>query len=219
MAIPLCFDLAGDAEDGAPLHHLVMEGLAVVTATAGAAYGARRLIVEWTAARDRQARAEADAARARADEGAARLGEAQARDEARRSAADAADAREQALSSASEAEAARQAANALTLELAEAERRRVEAENYRESTRAPNTAIAAAIAEQLRTWGLSAAEMEVARLLLLGLSHREIGQIRGTTEHTARDQAQGVYKKAGVAGRAELSAFFLEDLLPVVSRG
>jgi len=34
-----------------------------------------------------------------------------------------------------------------------------------------------------------------------------------TSERTIRDQARAVYRKSGVAGRTELSAFFLEDLL------
>jgi DNA-binding CsgD family transcriptional regulator len=41
----------------------------------------------------------------------------------------------------------------------------------------------------------------------------EVAKVRGTSERTARDQARAIYRKAGVSGRAELSAFFLEDLL------
>ncbi len=68
--------------------------------------------------------------------------------------------------------------------------------------------------DQFTTWALSPAEREVSLLLLKGLSFKEIAQVRGTSERTAREQARGVYKKAGVAGRAELSAWFMEDLLP-----
>ncbi len=53
----------------------------------------------------------------------------------------------------------------------------------------------------------------VARLLLKGLSHKEIATVRGASEATARQHATAVYKKANLAGRAELAAFFLEDLL------
>ncbi len=70
------------------------------------------------------------------------------------------------------------------------------------------------IEAQLKAWGLSPAEGEVALLLLKGLSFKEIAQVRDTSERTARDQARAVYRKAGVAGRAELSAWFIEDLLP-----
>ena len=57
------------------------------------------------------------------------------------------------------------------------------------------------------------AEREVALLLLKGLSLKEIAQVRSTSERTIRAQAQSLYGKAGVTGRAALSAFFLEDLL------
>lgn len=71
-----------------------------------------------------------------------------------------------------------------------------------------------AIEHQCDRWGLTEAERSVAVLLLKGLSLKEIADARGTTERTARQQANAVYRKAGLGGRAELSAFFLEDLLP-----
>lgn len=69
------------------------------------------------------------------------------------------------------------------------------------------------VEQQFGTWGLSPAESEVALLLLKGLSFKEVAAVRETTERTAREQARSVYKKSGVAGRAELSAWFIEDLL------
>jgi DNA-binding CsgD family transcriptional regulator len=66
---------------------------------------------------------------------------------------------------------------------------------------------------QFDRWALTTAEREVALLLLKGLSHKEAASVRGTSERTVRQQSLMVYKKAGVTGRAELSAFFLEDLL------
>lgn len=60
---------------------------------------------------------------------------------------------------------------------------------------------------------MSPAEKEVALLLLKGLSHKDIADVRSVTEATARQQARAVYKKAGLAGRNDLAAFFLEDLL------
>lgn len=76
-----------------------------------------------------------------------------------------------------------------------------------------------AIDQQFDTWRLSDAEKEVALLLLKGLSHREIAQMRSVTESTARQQARAIYKKAQLEGRHDLSAFFLEDLmLPPPSR-
>ena len=42
---------------------------------------------------------------------------------------------------------------------------------------------------------------------------QQIWQLRGTGEKTVRAQSASIYAKAGLAGRSELSAFFLEDLL------
>jgi len=67
-------------------------------------------------------------------------------------------------------------------------------------------------------WNISSgsrgpAERAVALLLLKGLSLKEVAAIRTTTERTIRAQARSIYSKAGLTGRAALSAFFLEDLL------
>lgn len=70
------------------------------------------------------------------------------------------------------------------------------------------------INEQLCRWQLSPAEKEVTFLLLKGMSLKDVAAIRGTSEKTARAQSMAVYAKAGLSGRSELSAFFLEDLLP-----
>ena len=70
-----------------------------------------------------------------------------------------------------------------------------------------------AIDSQFSQWNLTDAEREVALLLLKGLSLKEIAAIRATTERTIRAQARAVYSKAGLTGRAALSAFLLEDLL------
>jgi DNA-binding NarL/FixJ family response regulator len=73
--------------------------------------------------------------------------------------------------------------------------------------------LSAAIDSQLTRWGLSPAEQEIALLLLKGLSHKEIAQIRSVSETTVRQQARSLYRKAGLSGRNDLAAFFLEDLL------
>jgi len=62
----------------------------------------------------------------------------------------------------------------------------------------------------LRGWGLTAAEQEVAFLLSKGVSLAEVAAARGTRPHTAKDQARAIYRKAGVAGRAELAAVLLD---------
>jgi len=73
--------------------------------------------------------------------------------------------------------------------------------------------LGAAIDRQFERWGLTPAEREVALLLLKGLSLRDVAVVRATSERTVRQQSLAVYRKAGIAGRAELAAFFLEDLL------
>jgi DNA-binding NarL/FixJ family response regulator len=70
-----------------------------------------------------------------------------------------------------------------------------------------------AIDAQFERWVLSPAEREVALLMLKGLSHKEIASIRHVGEATVRQQAQGIYRKSGLANRNDLAAFFLEDLL------
>ncbi|MCB9761830.1 MAG: helix-turn-helix transcriptional regulator [Alphaproteobacteria bacterium] len=88
-----------------------------------------------------------------------------------------------------------------------------EADTWRREARDTLRGLSVAIDRQFDRWELSPAEREVAMLLLKGLSHKEVADVREVSERTARKQARAVYKKAGLAGRAELSAFFLEDLL------
>jgi len=69
-----------------------------------------------------------------------------------------------------------------------------------------------AIAREFHAWGLTAAETDVASLLLKGASMKEIALARKSSEATIRQQAQSMYRKAGLSGRAELSAYFLDSL-------
>jgi DNA-binding CsgD family transcriptional regulator len=78
--------------------------------------------------------------------------------------------------------------------------------------------LGAEIDRQLRAWGLTPVERETALLLLKGYGHKEIAALQGKSERTVRQHAVAVYRKSGLSGRAELSAFFLEDMLLPVSR-
>jgi len=71
---------------------------------------------------------------------------------------------------------------------------------------------------QFEQWQLSPAERDVALLLLKGLSYQQIAASRNAAEGTVRQQALSVYRKAGLSGRSELAAFFLEDLLVLPPR-
>jgi DNA-binding CsgD family transcriptional regulator len=98
----------------------------------------------------------------------------------------------------------------LTVDL---EAARLEAQRFREEAHEALRGLGEAIDNQFTRWGLSPAEREVGILLLKGLSHKDIAQVRSTSETTIRQQALALYRKSGLRSRAELSAFFLEDLL------
>lgn len=91
--------------------------------------------------------------------------------------------------------------------------RQSERDAWRASAERALEGFGTAVGRQFGTWGLTAAEREVALGLLKGRSHKEIARDTGRSERTVRQHAVAVYDKAGVAGRAELAAFFLEDLM------
>jgi DNA-binding CsgD family transcriptional regulator len=96
---------------------------------------------------------------------------------------------------------------------------RLEAERFRSEAKDALRGLGEAIDHQFTRWSLTRAEREVGLLLLKGLSHKEIADARSTGETTIRQQALAIYRKSGLRSRAELSAFFLEDLLlPVDQR-
>ena len=90
---------------------------------------------------------------------------------------------------------------------------RIQGRQWRDETRALLKGLGEAIDRQFLTWKLTEAEREIGLLLLKGLSLKEIAAVRVTSERTIRAQARSIYAKAGLSGRAALSAFFLEDLL------
>ena len=67
--------------------------------------------------------------------------------------------------------------------------------------------------KQFSDWGLSPSEHEVALLLIKGMSMKEISELRQVKEKTVRQQATQIYAKSGYAGRHELAAHFIEDLM------
>ncbi len=93
-------------------------------------------------------------------------------------------------------------------------RKHEDAEAWREQAAELLEGLGRMIDRQLSAWQLSQAEREVAVMLLKGFSLRDIAALRGTGERTVRQQAARIYTKSSLSGRAELSAFFLEDLLP-----
>lgn len=90
---------------------------------------------------------------------------------------------------------------------------RVHGQRWRSEARLLIDGLGKAMDEQFARWNLTQAERDVALLLMKGLSLKEIATVRATNERTVRSQARTLYSKAGLSGRAALSAFFLEDLL------
>jgi len=96
---------------------------------------------------------------------------------------------------------------------AEAHRSNEDAKRWNAEAQTVLLGLGAAIDRQFERWGLTPAERDVALLQLKGLRHRDIAELRQTSERTVRQQALAVYRKSGLDGRSDLAAFFLEDLL------
>lgn len=88
-----------------------------------------------------------------------------------------------------------------------------ERDQWRTSAQASLTGLGVAIDRQFEAWKLTPTEREVALLLLKGHGHKQIAHATQRSERTVRQHAVSVYQKSGLGGRAELAAFFLEDLL------
>jgi len=88
-----------------------------------------------------------------------------------------------------------------------------ERDAWRASAEAALAGLGHAIDERFAAWGLTPAEREIALLLLKGQSHKQIAYTTGRSERTVRQHAVAVYQKSHLNGRAELAAFFLEDIL------
>jgi DNA-binding CsgD family transcriptional regulator len=85
---------------------------------------------------------------------------------------------------------------------------------FKEKNEQAIQSLSRSIEDQFNDWRFTDAEKEIASLLLKGLSHKEIAELRKTSEQTVRQQSSVIYSKSKLAGRTEFSAYFLEDLLP-----
>lgn len=88
-----------------------------------------------------------------------------------------------------------------------------ERDHWRQSAEHALSGFASAIDTQFLRWNLTRAERDVALLLLKGAGHKQAAAQLNRSERTVRQHAVEVYRKAGLQGRAELAAFFLQDLL------
>jgi len=93
------------------------------------------------------------------------------------------------------------------------EARGEERDAWRSSAEVALLGMGRAIDRQFGAWHLTTAERDVALLLLKGYSHKAIAKETGRSAQTIRQHAASVYRKADLSGRAELSAYFLEDLM------
>lgn len=74
-------------------------------------------------------------------------------------------------------------------------------------------AVKSGIMDDFSQWALSGAERDVAWFMLRGLPFRDIAGLRGTSERTVRQQAQAIYRKAGLEGRSDLAGRVLERFI------
>lgn len=96
--------------------------------------------------------------------------------------------------------------------------REEERDVWRRSAQRALEGLGEAMDHQFEAWGLTPAEREVALLLLKGHSHKAIARHTDRSAQTVRQHAASVYRKSELSGRAELSAFFLEDLMLPANR-
>ncbi len=96
---------------------------------------------------------------------------------------------------------------------ASVQRSRADLDRLGAEVEAMSSGVRALVDLHFARWKLTAAEREVAILVLKGLSYKEVAESRATSEHTVRNQAYAIYRKAGLGSRTEMAAFFLEQML------
>ena len=87
-----------------------------------------------------------------------------------------------------------------------------ETARWRATAEALRPGLRSAMDEQFKSWQLTQAESETAMLVLKGLSNKEIATVRDCSDLTVKQQTHAIFRKSGLSSRAQLIAFFLEDL-------
>ncbi len=77
----------------------------------------------------------------------------------------------------------------------------------------PGQLVKGGIDHDFSAWKLTMAESDVGWFMLRGLPMKEIANLRGTSERTVRQQAQSIYRKAGLDGRSDLAGRVLERFI------
>lgn len=93
------------------------------------------------------------------------------------------------------------------------ERRTREIEERTKGAESKLAGMSVQIEKEFDRWQLTSAERAIAHLMLKGLRLKDIARARNTSDRTVRQQAQAIYRKAGIDGRSDLAAYFLEDFL------
>ncbi len=93
------------------------------------------------------------------------------------------------------------------------EKARADTAHWHEEERELLVNLKQAVNRQFTRWDFSPTDREIAYYLLKGLSMKEIARLRDSTDRSVKQQAYVLYHKAGLGGRAELSAYFLGGLL------
>ena len=68
------------------------------------------------------------------------------------------------------------------------------------------------ILDHFDRWSLTPAEQDVASFTIKGMSIAEIAALRGTAVGTVKSHLNGIYRRAGVAGRGALLSLLIGDL-------
>lgn len=87
---------------------------------------------------------------------------------------------------------------------------------YEAATRALSVAsgeLSVVIEAYFTEWGLTRAEADIATFTIKGYSIAEVARMRNSAEGTIKTHLNAIYRKAGVAGRAQLVSLLIEDLL------
>lgn len=87
-----------------------------------------------------------------------------------------------------------------------------EAARWREQVARLKPNLEDALTKQFKAWKFTEAEEEIARLILKGLSNKEIAEVRASSEKTIKQHTTAIYRKSGLTSRSQIAAFFLEDL-------
>lgn len=91
-------------------------------------------------------------------------------------------------------------------------------ERAQEKLRRASGAFMDMMEEMFDDWGLTPAERDVALFAVKGFSLAEIAGLRGVSEGTVKAQTNAIYRKAGVTGRAQLLALFIDQVVELPDR-